>query len=116
MSDKQPTMRKCDHGVPKFMRDICKPAQSELSPAPGSAKSALYRVSLRDPIGSRYANRPQGHELHHVYIDAESRSDAVRKAAEAIKQWMLATEADQCETFWARKDNIVLPSPNAPGE
>lgn len=37
MSDKQPTMRKCDHGVPKFMCDICKPAQSELSPAPGSA-------------------------------------------------------------------------------
>jgi hypothetical protein len=87
------------------------PKTVNLTPS-GSAKSALYRVSLRDPIGSRYANRPQGHELHHVYIDAESRSDAVQKAAEAIKQWMLATEADQCETFWARKDNIVLPSPN----
>lgn len=78
-----------------------------------SVNSALYRVSLRDPIGSRYANRPQGYELHHVYIDAESRSDAVQKAARVIQQWMLATEADQCETFWARKDNIVLPSPNA---
>jgi hypothetical protein len=26
MSYKKPTMRKCDHGIPKFMCDICKPS------------------------------------------------------------------------------------------
>ena len=33
----QPTMRKCDHGVPKFMCDICKPVPALAAPA-GSAK------------------------------------------------------------------------------
>jgi hypothetical protein len=30
MSNKQPAMRKCDHGVPKFMCDICRPLETEV--------------------------------------------------------------------------------------
>jgi hypothetical protein len=49
MSNKQPTMRKCKHGVPRFMCDICKPAPSSFAGTHGSAK---YKWNPAHPIGT----------------------------------------------------------------